>query len=186
MDKIDIGVQGFTMPMPQTILGTHAEGRNNFMALAWVSRVNYSPALLMISVGKGHFSNKIIKETGQFSVNIPSVDLVKLTDFTGLVSGSNLDKSDLFEVSFGSLDKAPLIDNCPVSMECKVYESMDLPKDTIFVGEIVATWCREDCLTDGNPDVKKVNPFGLTMPDNKYWGVGECIGNAWHEGKDLK
>lgn len=186
MSKIDIGAQGFTLPMPQTILGSRYEGRNNFMALAWVSRVNYSPALLMISVGKAHFSNNAIKQTGQFSVNIPSVDLVKETDFCGIVSGNKLDKSDLFEVSYGSLENAPLIDKCPMSFECKVYDSMELPKDTLFIGEIISTWCTEDSLTDGNPDIKKINPFGLTMPDNKYWGVGECVGHAWHEGKDFK
>lgn len=186
MEKIDIGIQGFTMPMPQTLLGTRLNGRDNFMALAWVSRVNYSPALLMISVGKGHFSNQIIMETGEFSVNIPSLDLLKKTDFAGLVSGNKLDKSDLFNVERGSLENAPLIMECPVAMECKVYDTMELPKDSLFIGEIVSTWCKEECLTDGIPDIEKVRPYGLTMPDNRYWAVGECVGTAWHDGKDLK
>ncbi len=186
MEKVNIGVQGFTMPMPQTILGSRINGRDNFMALAWVSRVNYSPALLMIAVGNGHFSNKAIKETGEFSVNIPSVDQVQVTDFVGLVSGSKLDKSELFDVHRGQLENAPVITECPVAMECKVYETVELPKDTLFIGEVVSTWCNEDCLTDGIPDIKKVNPFALTMPDNRYWAVGDMVGKAWHDGKDLK
>ncbi|WP_031480242.1 flavin reductase family protein [Maridesulfovibrio frigidus] len=186
MEKINIGVQGFTMPMPQTILGCKHEGRNNFMALAWTSRVNYNPALIMISVGKKHFSNVAIKETGEFSVNIPSVDMVEVTDFVGLVSGRKLDKSNLFEVNKGELENAPIISSCPVGMECKVYDTVELPNDTLFIGEVVATWCREDVLTDDVPDIKKVNPFTLTMPDNRYWAVGECVGRAWHDGKKLK
>ncbi|WP_320170750.1 flavin reductase family protein [Maridesulfovibrio sp.] len=186
MTKKNIGVQGFTMPMPQTILGCRHEGRDNFMALAWVSRVNYNPALMMVSVGKRHFSNPAIKASGEFSVNIPSVDMVEITDFVGLVSGSTLDKSELFEVERGELENAPVIKSCPMSIECKVYDSMELPNDTLFVGEVVATWCNESILTDGVPDIKKVNPFTLTMPDNLYWSVGECVGRAWHDGKKLK
>lgn len=186
MAKRNIGIQGFTMPMPQAILGSRHEGRNNFMALAWVSRVNYNPALMMISVGKRHFSNTAIKASGEFSVNIPSVDLVEVTDFVGLVSGSKLDKSGLFEVEEGELENAPVISKCPVSIECKVYDAMDLPNDTLFVGEVVATWCEEEVLVDDVPDIKKVNPFMLTMPDNRYWDVGNCVGRAWHDGKKLK
>ncbi|WP_432735375.1 flavin reductase family protein [Maridesulfovibrio sp. FT414] len=186
MAKKNIGIQGFTLPMPQTILGCRHEGRNNFMALAWVSRVNYNPALMMISVGKRHFSNAAIMETGEFSVNIPSVDMVEVTDFVGLVSGSKLDKSGLFEVEQGELENAPVICQCPVSIQCKVFNSMELPNDTLFVGEVVATWCDEEVLVDGVPDIKKVNPFTLTMPDNRYWDVGQCVGRAWHDGKKLK
>lgn len=186
MAKKNIGIQGFTLPMPQAILGSRMDGRNNFMALAWVSRVNYNPSLMMISVGKRHFSNAAIKASGEFSVNIPSVDMVEVTDFVGLVSGSKLDKSELFDVEPGELENAPVVSKCPVSIECKVYDLMELPNDTLFVGEVVATWCEEDVLTDNIPDIKKVNPFTLTMPDNKYWAVGDCVGRAWHDGKKLK
>ncbi len=68
----------------------------------------------------------------------------------------------------------------------QVFDSMELPNDTLFVGEVVATWCDEDVLIDDAPDIKKVNPFTLTMPDNRYWDVGECVGRAWHDGKKLK
>ncbi len=186
MAKKNIGIQGFTLPMPQTILGSRYEGRNNYMALAWVSRVNYNPSLMMISVGKRHFSNMAIKASGEFSVNIPSVEMVEVTDFVGLVSGSKLDKSGLFDVVPGVLENAPVISNCPVAIECKVFDSMELPNDTLFVGEVVATWCDEEVLVDDVPDIKTVNPFTLTMPDNKYWDVGECVGRAWHDGKKLK
>ncbi len=186
MGKINIGVQGFTMPMPQTILGCRQGGRSNFMALAWTTRVNYNPALIMASVGKKHFSNSAIKENGEFSVNIPSSDMVEIADFVGLVSGSQLDKSELFTIHKGTLENAPIIAECPMGLECKVIDSMELPNDTLFIGEVIATWCNEEVLTEGIPDVKKVDPFTLTMPDNRYWTVGECIGRAWHEGKKLK
>ena len=105
MEKINIGTHGFTLPMPQSILGTHYEGRTNYMALGWVTRVNFKPQLIGIGVNKGHASNKAIRETRQFSINFPSVDMVELTDYAGLVSGKRTNKSGLFEPYYGKLER---------------------------------------------------------------------------------
>lgn len=186
MEKVNLGSQGFTLPMPQAILGSHYEGRPNYMALGWMTRINYKPALLGIGVNKGHASHKAIMETGEFSINFPSAEMVKVTDYVGLVSAKRSDKSELFERYYGELKSAPLIKECPLSLECKVYETVDLPTNTFFIGEIVGTWCEERFMTDGNPDISKINPVLLTMPDNRYWETGRCIGSAWHDGKVFK
>jgi len=57
---------------------------------------------------------------------------------------------------------------------------------TLYIGDIVEVYTEERFLTDGKPDVKKINPFTLTMPDNHYWRVGEMAGRAWSAGKKLK
>lgn len=184
--KTNIGNQGFTLPMPQAILGTRHNGRPNYMALGWVIRVNFKPPLIGVSVNKAHASHEAIRDTGQFSINFPSRNMVEVTDYVGLVSGANVDKSDLFEAEYGELADAPLITACPLSMACRVYETVELPTNTFFIGEILGTYCEERFMTDGSPDIEKIAPFVLTMPDNRFWAIGECVGQAWKSGKGLK
>ena len=185
MEKIKIKKDLFCLPWTQTILGTHFEGKVNFMALDWLTRVNFQPAMLGICVNRVHASHEAIRNSGEFSVNIPSVDMVDITDYTGLVSGKKVDKSGLFEICYGQLKSAPLIKLCPLSMECKVTQTIDLPTNTFFIAEIIDIYSEDRFLTEGKPDVKKINPFLLTMPDNSFWSIGECIGRAWNAGKTV-
>ena len=182
MSKITVEKNLFCLPWTQTLLGTHVNGKVNFMALDWITRVNYQPAMLGICVNRGHASNAAIRQTGEFSINIPTVDMVAVTDYCGIVSGSKEDKSTLFEVFYGELRSAPLITACPLNIECKLVQSVDLPTNTLFIGEIKNIYSEEKYLDKGKPDVKKVRPFLLTMPDNRFWAVGDQVGNAWKDG----
>jgi flavin reductase (DIM6/NTAB) family NADH-FMN oxidoreductase RutF len=71
-------------------------------------------------------------------------------------------------------------------MECKLVNAVDLPTNTLFIGEIIGTYTEERFLTAGKPDISKMIPFTLTMPDNNYWGIGKNVGKAWSIGKNLK
>ena len=75
---------------------------------------------------------------------------------------------------------------CPINVECRVVGKVALPTNYLFVGEVVGVHAEESLLTDGHPDPEKVNPFVLSMPDNRFWGLGDCVGRAWHEGKSFK
>jgi flavin reductase (DIM6/NTAB) family NADH-FMN oxidoreductase RutF len=79
------------------------EGRPNFLAVAWVSRVNAKPPLLAIALNKHHFTVEGIRENRTFSVNFPKSDMLEETDYCGLVSGRKVDKSKLFEIFYGKL-----------------------------------------------------------------------------------
>jgi len=186
MAKVNIGAQAYVLPMATTILGSHLEGRPNFMALGWLTRVNFKPPMLGVAVNHGHGSHGAIAETGEFSVNFPTVEMVEITDYVGLVSGKRVDKSNLFNIFYGELKKAPMISECPLTMECKLVKAVELPTNSFFVGEIVGAYSEEQFLTEGAPDIKKINPFLLTMPDNGYWSVGELIGRAWSDGKAMR
>jgi flavin reductase (DIM6/NTAB) family NADH-FMN oxidoreductase RutF len=175
----------FCLPWTQTILGTHLEGKVNFMALGWLTRVNFKPAMLGICVNKNNGSYDAILETGEFSVNVPSVEMVEATDYTGLVSGKRVDKSELFNIFYGKLKAAPMISDCPLTMECKVSQTVDLPTNAFFIAEIMNIYTEDRFLTDGKPDIKKVNPFLLTMPDNNFWSIGENVGKAWNSGRKI-
>jgi flavin reductase (DIM6/NTAB) family NADH-FMN oxidoreductase RutF len=182
MDKIAIEKNQFCLPWTQTLLGTHINGKVNFMALDWLTRVNFDPAMLGICVGKAHASHRAVRETGEFSVNVPTVDMVEATDYCGIASGKREDKSGLFEVFYGTLKNAPLIKSCPINIECRLLQALELPSNTFFIGEIVTIFSEERYLSGGKPDVKKIRPFLLTMPDNRFWSVGDQIGSAWKDG----
>ncbi|MDT8284592.1 MAG: flavin reductase family protein, partial [Thermovirgaceae bacterium] len=118
LEKVNIGNNPFLMPMPMVIVGSLIGERPNFMAVGWASRVNARPAIMSIAIGR-HATADAIRETGEYSINIPSVDLLKETDLLGIVSGSGFDKSVLFDIFYGSLKKAPMVRQCPVAIECK-------------------------------------------------------------------
>jgi flavin reductase (DIM6/NTAB) family NADH-FMN oxidoreductase RutF len=182
--KIETG-SAFLYPMPMVLAGSVVEGKPNFMAVGWISRVNFKPPLFAIALGP-HLTNKGIDENREFSINIPDVSLIEKTDYCGLVSGSKTDKSELFNVFFGDLDKAPLIKECPVCISCSLFDTVKLPSNTLYIGEPKEVFTEEKYMTNTVLDIKKINPFTLTMPDNNYWSVGEKIGKAWNIGKNLK
>lgn len=186
MKKITIDKDSaFLFPMPMVVVGSVVGGKPNFMAVAWVTRVNFKPPFFAIALGP-HHTNKGIEENKEFSISIPDVSLIEKVDYCGLVSGSKTDKSELFEVFYGNLGKAPLIKECPVGIACSLYETVKLPFDTLFIGEAKEVFTEEQYMTDNMLDMKKINPFTLTMPDNNYWSVGENLGKAWNIGKSLK
>lgn len=188
MTKIDISDETFAfVPVTtQTILGTHVNGRANFMALGWLTRCNHKPPFIAMSVNKNHQSAGGILENNEFSINVPTKDMVAITDYIGLVSAKKVDKSDLFDLFYGKLEAAPMIKGCPVNVECRLAEKVELPTNYLFVGEVVGVHAEESVLTNGVPDVEKVGPFVLSMPDNRFWTLGDCVGRAWSEGKSFK
>jgi len=183
MEKVKIDSNAFVYPMPVVLIGAMVKGKANFMTVAWVSRVNYQPPMIAFASGSSHYTNSGIKENKAFSVNIPGRSLIKETDHCGLVSGKNEDKSKLFEVFYGEFKNAPMVGQCALSMECKLVDMVQLPSNTLFIGEIIAAFSEEKYLTNGKPDIEKIRPFTLSMPDNKYWSTGENIGSAWKIGK---
>ena len=186
MNKIKIDCSAaFLYPMPMVLVGSVVEGRANFMAVGWVSRVNFRPPLFGIALSP-HYTNKGIDENREFSINIPDASLIEKTDYCGLVSGSNTDKSELFTVFYGESDKVPLIKECPVCMSCSVYDAVKLPSNTLYIGEPKEVFTEKKYMTDNTLDIKKINPFTLTMPDNHFWSVGENLGKAWSIGKKVK
>ncbi|MFH0838875.1 MAG: flavin reductase family protein [Candidatus Omnitrophota bacterium] len=186
MKKITIQPNVFLHPMPVVLIGTVVSGKANFMAVGWVSRVNYNPPMIAFSSGKAHYSNQGIGENKTFSVNIPHAELIEETDYCGMVSGRETDKSKLFTIFYGDLKNAPMIEECPVCMECKCTTTVDMATNILFIGEIVNAYSEERYLTEGKPDIKKIKPFTLSMPDNNYWAVGEKMADAWSVGKILK
>ncbi len=119
-------------------------------------------------------------------MNVPGASLAEKVDYCGLVSGRDKNKSGLFEVFYGDLGTAPMIRDCPLSLACRLYDVHELPTNDLFIGEIVEAHLDRGCFVDGRPEVHMLNPLLLTMPDNRYWLVGDYAGDAWSTGASLK
>jgi flavin reductase (DIM6/NTAB) family NADH-FMN oxidoreductase RutF len=182
--KIRLGAKNCLYPMPTTLVGANVNGKPNFITIAHVGIMDLGS--ISVGMAKVHYTNVGIKENGTFSVNIPSIELVKETDYCGIISGKNADKASLFEIFFGGLKTAPMIRQCPINMECKLIKTVDFQKHDVFVGEIVETHCDEHILTDGVVDFSKVHPILFAMNDRSYWKLGERFAKAWNIGKELK
>ena len=186
MDKINLGSTIPAYPMPVSLVGSHVDGKPNFLAVAWFSMVSYKPPRIAISLGKGHYTNPGIKENKTFSVCLPSEDMAEITDYCGIVSGKKADKSTIFDLFYGELKTAPMIRDCPLNMECTLVEIVESSLNEVFIGEIVGTYTEESFLTDGKLDFKKMKPLILSQPDTSYWRLGEPVARAWSIGKKYK
>ena len=182
--KHSIGNRNCLYPLPTTLVGANVNGKPNYIAMAHVGIMDLGSVSL--GMNKRHFTNAGIKENETFSINIPSVDMVKETDYCGLVSGKDVDKGELFENFYGRLKSAPMIKACPINMECKLIRTLDFPKHDIFIGEVIETYCEQEYLTGGVVDFSKVQPILFVMSDRSYWRLGERFAKAWHVGKELK
>jgi flavin reductase (DIM6/NTAB) family NADH-FMN oxidoreductase RutF len=172
--------------VPAVIVGALVNGKPNFLTLGCYGLVSIAKPTVCIMSGKPHYTNIGIRESGYFSVNIPSPGQVKKTDYLGLVSGNAVDKSEIFPVFFGTIDKAPMIQECPANILCKVIKTDELPNvpgHEIFYGEVLEVYVSKECMTDGQPDLKKINP--LMLGGRSYWDIGSPVGQAWKDGVEL-
>jgi flavin reductase (DIM6/NTAB) family NADH-FMN oxidoreductase RutF len=174
------------LPMPVVLVGCRLGSRANFMPAGWCCRANLVPPMLCCGIHRAHATPSGIRETGTFSVNVPSAAQLVATDYCGLVSGAVTDKSEVFEVVWGELGSAPMIADCPVAMECRTVENVSLPSHDLVIGEIVAAYADPAALRDGQLEIARADPLLLTMPDNSYWSLGSEVGRAWSAGKRLK
>jgi flavin reductase (DIM6/NTAB) family NADH-FMN oxidoreductase RutF len=174
--------------MPVCLLGANVAGKANFEAIAWFAFLESKPLMVGVTSDKLHHTNRGIRENKCFSVNIPSVDLVEATDFCGLFSGSKVDKSGVFSVFYGELGSAPMVEECPVCIECKLMRTVEFVRNEFFVGEVVAVYVEESCLTDGKKgDVGKVDPllYEGGVPAY-YWKLDGQVARAFEVGKNYK
>ncbi len=186
MTKIKTTFKRPPLTLPTCLVGANVNGKPNFEAIAWANIVDYNPYLLSISSEKSHYTNKGIRKNKEFSVNIPSVDMVAVTDYCGTHSGEKVDKSKIFDVFYGELKNAPMIRECPINVECKLVKTVELQHGELFIGEIVGVYMDERHLTDSKSDLKKVNPLVFEEGVGNYWTLGEHVGRIGKMEKDYK
>jgi len=180
--KVKLGGRTALYPMPVTLVGAMVDGKPNYITIAHVGIAHLKG--ITLGMGKIHLTNDGIKANRTFSVNLPSENMVVVTDHVGMVSGRNEDKSGIFDVFYGELDTAPMIEQCKVTMELKLIEHIELPTHDLFVGEVVGTYADLEVLTNGIIDIAKLRPLLFDMSSKKYWSLGAPLAKCWSVGKE--
>lgn len=186
MARKNFGAKSYSFPQPVFIIGTYDEnGVADAMNAAWggISETNE----ISICLGTEHKTVANLKKTGAFTVSMGDAQHVAACDYVGIVSGNKVtDKMEKagFTVTKSEFVNAPVINELSVCLECKV-KSYD--EDACrLIGEIVNISVDESVLTDGKVDVEKVQPISFDPFNNAYHVLGQKVGNAFSDGKQLK
>ena len=168
-------------PTPVVLVTSVDEAEKpNIITLAWVGVVNSEPPMIGLSIRPGRYSHDCVRRSKEFVVNLPSAEMVRKVDACGVLSGRETDKFAAmgWKPVPAQKVKPPLIDECPVQMECQVKEMISLGSHDLFLGEIVALHVKEEIQKEkGRIDITKVLPLVFCPGANEYWNLGKCIGH---------
>ncbi|HEC35351.1 MAG TPA: flavin reductase family protein [Anaerolineae bacterium] len=164
-------------PLPAVLVSCGTGQRINIITLAWVGTLCSEPPLVGIGVRPGRHSHGLIKQTGEFVINLPGAEQARSVDYCGMVSGRDEDKWAAcgFTPAPAAEVQVPLIAECPVNIECRVQQTLSLGSHDLFVGEVVAVQVDEGVLDErGRIDFAKARPFAFL--NGEYRQVGELLG----------
>ena len=165
-------------PVPAVMVSCGRENeRPNIVTIAWAGTICSDPVMVSISVRKERYSHPIIKETGEFVINLVTKDLAFATDYCGVKSGKDVDKFKEMNLTAAKASKVscPIIAESPVNLECKVTDIKELGSHDMFIAEVVAVDVSEEYMDEnGKFDL---NSTGLvTYSHGEYFTLGEKIG----------
>ena len=169
-----------TTPQPCVMIATWDKDHNpDVMMAAWAGQYDYKQIVVSLST---HKTTENLEQTGAFTVSFADIRTVAESDYFGLVSGSKVpDKVARagFTVTPSPNVNAPIIDQYPLTLECKVVSW----SDGILIGEVV-NMCADECvLTDGKVDLEKLQPIVFDAAAMTYRSIGKVVGKAWGDGK---
>lgn len=177
MPKVKLPPSEALYPVPVVLVSCGDMNKANIITIAWCGIVCSNPPLISISVRPQRFSHDIISRRGDFVVNVPNEDLLKKADFCGMASGAATDKFKAcgFTKSPPTAVSSPLIEECPVNIECKLIKTLNLGVHDMFIGQVMAVHASDDVLgKDARIDYKKAKP--VVFNQGEYWGLGKQIG----------
>lgn len=189
MAKVQMGPGTSIYPMPTLLIGADVDGKPNFLTVAWGNITCADPPMAAIAIRAQRYTRIGIEQNKTFSINIPSADLVKEADYCGVISGSKADKVEAcqFSIFYGKPGSAPMIEQCPINLECRVVHFAELGSHFLYVGQIEEVHVSSECLTDGKIDLDKVKPLAfLAEPSRQYHTMGPLQGKAFSIGLELK
>ena len=166
-------------PLPAVMVSVaDKEGNSNIITVAWTGTVCTNPPMLSISVRPERYSYAMIKETKEFVVNLTTEKLAYATDYCGVRSGREVDKFKEMHLTpeQGSQVVAPMINESPVNIECKVKEVLELGSHHMFLAEVVAVHVEETYMNEKNKfELSKAKP--IVYSHGEYYGLGKLLGN---------
>ncbi len=165
-------------PLPVVMVTvTDKEGNDNIITIAWAGTTCSDPAMVSISVRPERYSYQMLKDTGEFVINLPTKDLCFATDYCGVKSGRNVDKFKELGLTkqAAKFVKAPIIGECPVSIECKVEQILPLGSHDMFLARVLAVQADERYMDDkGRFCLEKAEP--IVYSHGEYFTCGKNIG----------
>lgn len=182
----NFGKKTWLYPLPVLIIGSYDEnGRADAMNAAWGGIYDTNQVILCLSAG--HKTTKNIRKKGAFTVSFANAENVVASDYVGIVSANNTpDKMEKagFHTTKSEFVEAPIIDELPMTLECKLVRVND---DGNIIGEIVNVSADESILgEDGLIDAEKLQAISFDPVHNTYLKVGGKVGNAFTDGNKLK
>ncbi|MDO4439577.1 MAG: flavin reductase family protein [Eubacteriales bacterium] len=176
-------------PLPAVMVSTaDKNGSSNILTIAWTGTICTNPAMVYISVRPERYSYHMIKESGEFVINLTTERLARATDYCGVRSGKEVDKwkeAHLTPAKAEKLAYAPVIEECPVNIECKVTEIKELGSHHMFLAEVLAVQIDEEYLNEKNKF--ELNKTGLmAYSHGEYLSLGKKIGTFGHSVKKKK
>ena len=167
----------FIYPIPAVMVTSGTMEKSNIMTVAWTGIQNTNPAIVYISVRPERYSYNLIKENGEFAINLTTRDLAYATDWCGVKSGAKVDKFKEMHLTKqkGNFVKCPLIEESPVSVECKVIEIKELGSHHMFVAEVLSIDADEKYIDEkGAFDISKCDL--IAYANGGYYELGKKIG----------
>jgi len=186
--KVQLGPSDILFPGPAALIVSGSGDSANVMTCAWIGIVSSSPPTLAISLHKNRYSLGLIRDSGEFSVNIPAASHFKEVDYCGLVSGKKRNKfADAgFTAVAGSTIGTPIIEECPYNIECKMCLEIELGDWIVIFGEILETHVDQDKMDAENKlDISKIDPLVYCATVRQYWSMGKELGKGFDAGKAL-
>ena len=166
------------VPCPVVLLSVDGPDRPNIITLSWAANVCSKPPTIALGIRPQRHSYTLVKEAGEFVLNIPSVKQLEGTIFAGSKSGKDYDK--FAECGFTPLSaskvKAPMIEECPINIECQTKQIIPVGVHDLFIAEVVAIHIDESVLDEnGRFDATKTNLFTYLPLNAQYWALGKEI-----------
>lgn len=165
-------------PLPVVMVSVaDKNGRNNILTVAWAGTICTNPAMVSISVRPERYSYSILKETGEFVLNLTTKELVYATDYCGVKSGRDVDKFKEMNLTalVASQVSAPLIAESPVNIECRVRDVLELGSHDMFIADVVAVHADEKYMDEkGKFHLEKAEP--IVYSHGTYFACGDALG----------
>ena len=167
-------------PVPAVLVscGGTKKWKPNLITIAWVGTVCTNPPMLSISVRPERYSYDIINETGEFVVNIPSAKQAKATDWCGVVSGRDHDKFEKTGLTAAPALQVscPIVQECPVNIECRVTQTLRLGSHVMFIAEVVAVQASAE-LVDAKGKLCLEKAGLIAYVHGAYFELGRYLGH---------
>ena len=177
MSKIKWKAGTFEYPIPAALVTSGTMENSNVMTVAWTGVLNTDPAMVYISVRPSRYSYDLIKENKEFVINLTNERLTFATDWCGVKSGRDVNKFKEMHLTKQKANfvKCPLIEESPVSVECKVEKIVPLGSHTMFVGKVLSIDADDKYIdAKGAFDISKCDL--IAYANGGYYSLGKKIG----------